>query len=137
MTSSNNHNLNEEQPPGELNGLRILVVEDSWEVAKGLTELLKAWGADVLGPVATTSDALRLSSGRTADAALVDINLRGGERAYGLIDRLHDEGIRVVLVSGYADVSVAQGKVAAILQKPVKLDLLLQSLRSGQNKEFQ
>ena len=98
---------------------------------------LEAWGADVLGPVATTSDALRLSSGRTADAALVDINLRGGERAYGLIDRLHDEGIRVVLVSGYADVSVAQGKVAAILQKPVKLDLLLQSLRSGQNKEFQ
>jgi CheY-like chemotaxis protein len=137
MTSSNNHNLNEQQPHGELDGLRILIVEDSWEVAKGLTELLKAWGADVLGPVATTSDALRLSSGRTADAALVDINLRGGERAYGLIDRLHDEGIRVVLVSGYADVSVAQGKVAAILQKPVKLDLLLQSLRSGQNKEFQ
>ena len=27
-------------------------------------------------------------------AALVDFNLREGERAHGLIDRLHDEGIR-------------------------------------------
>jgi DNA-binding NtrC family response regulator len=128
MTSSNNHDLNE--GPGELNGLRVLVVEDSWEVATSLTELLKAWGADVLGPVATTVDALRLSSERTADAALVDINLRDGERAYGLIDWLHDQGIRVVLMSGYADVSVAQGKAAAILQKPMKPDLLLQSLRA-------
>jgi CheY-like chemotaxis protein len=131
MTSSNNHGLNEGQPADELNGLRVLVVEDSWEVATGLMELLKVWGADVLGPVATTSDALRLISERTADAALVDLNLLGGEWAYGLIDRLHARGIRVVLMSGYADVPVPQGKVAAILRKPMKPDLLLQSLRSG------
>jgi CheY-like chemotaxis protein len=95
MTSSHNYDLNEGQPPGELSGLRVLIVEDSWEVATSLTTLLEAWGADVLGPVATAADALRLSSERTVDAALVDINLRGGERAYGLIDRLHDQGVRV------------------------------------------
>ena len=137
MTSSDNRDLNERQLSGELKGLLVLVVEDSWEVAAGLTGLLKAWGADVLGPVATTSDALRLSAERTADAAIVDLSLRDGERAYGLIDRLHDLGIRVVLVSGYANVSLAEGKVAAILQKPMKPDLLLQSLLSGQNKELQ
>jgi CheY-like chemotaxis protein len=135
MTSPNEPDQNEGERPDDLKGLRVLVVEDSWEVATALTRLLRAWGVDVLGPVATTADASRLICERPLDAALVDINLRGGEQAYGLIDRLHDQGIRVVVISGYSDVSVAQGKVAAILRKPLKPDLLLQSLRSRQNKE--
>jgi CheY-like chemotaxis protein len=137
MTSSSDHELNQDGLPDDLTGLRVLVVEDSWEVATALTRLLKTWGADVLGPVATTADALHLICDRPLDAALVDINLRGGEQAYGLIDRLHDQGIRVVVISGYSHVSVPQGKVVATLQKPMKPDLLLQSLRSRQNKGIQ
>jgi DNA-binding NtrC family response regulator len=135
MTSSNDRDLNEGALRDDLNGLRVLVVEDSWEVATGLARILKAWEVDVLGPVATTADALRLICGRTVDAALVDIHLRDGEYAHGLIDRLHDQGIRVVVISGYSDVSVARGKVAATLRKPMEPDLLLQSLRSGQKKD--
>jgi CheY-like chemotaxis protein len=115
--------------PSELKGLRVLVVEDSWDVATGLKMLLESWGADILGPVATTADALRLLSERTLDVALVDINLRNGEQSYGLINRLHDLGIRIVVISGYADVTLADGKVAAILQKPMREDLLLASIR--------
>jgi hypothetical protein len=29
--------------------------------------------------------------------ALVDVNLRNGEHAYALIDRLHDQGIRTIV----------------------------------------
>lgn len=137
MTSSKDRDLNEGNLSDDLSGLRILVVEDSWEVARGLTALLQAWGAEVLGPVATTADALRLTSERTADMALVDIHLRGNERAYDLIDRLHDQAIRTIVISGYAEVSVAQEKVAAILQKPVKADVLLQNLRSARNQKNQ
>ena len=115
--------------PSELNGLRVLVVEDSWDVATGLTMLLESWGADIIGPVATTADALRLLSERSLDVALVDINLRNGEQSYGLINRLHDQGIRIVVISGYADVAPADGKVAAVLQKPMREDLLLASIR--------
>jgi hypothetical protein len=61
--------------------------------------------------------------------ALVDINLRDGEQSYCLINHLHDLGIRVVVISGYADVSPAAGKVAAILQKPLREDVLLASIR--------
>jgi DNA-binding NtrC family response regulator len=117
--------------PSELNGLRVLVVEDSWDVATGLKMLLESWGADILGPVATTADALRLLSERTLDVALVDINLRNGEQSYGLINRLHDLGIRVVVISGYAGVTLADGKVAAFLQKPMREDLLLASIRAA------
>ncbi len=81
------------------------------------------------GPVATTAEAARAISERTIDVAVVDINLQGGELAYKLIDQLHDRGIRIVVLTGYADVCVGQGKVAAILQKPVRTPLLVQSLR--------
>lgn len=83
----------------------------------------------MVGPVATTADAVRLISEQAPDVALVDVNLRGGELAYDLIDRLHGQSIRVVVTSGYADVLLASEKVAAILQKPVSEAQLLASLR--------
>ena len=120
-------------PPGTgssvLNGLWILIVEDSWDVGTGLKMLLESWGAEVAGPAATMADAARLVSERTPDVALVDIHLRDGEQSYCLINRLHDQGVRVVVISGYADVSPAVGKVAAILQKPLREDVLLTSIR--------
>jgi CheY-like chemotaxis protein len=120
----------------ELNGLRILIVEDSWQVSAALKRLLEACGADVAGPAATVADAARLVSERTPDVALVDINLRGGELAYDLIDKLHNQGIRIVVVTGYADVSIDEKKVAAVLQKPVSVPRLLESLRE-QREQFQ
>jgi len=113
----------------ELNGLCVLVVEDSWDVGTGLKMLLESWGAVVAGPAATTADAARLVCERTPDVALVDIHLRDGEQSYCLINQLHDQGIRVVVISGYADVSPAVGKAAVILQKPLRADVLLESIR--------
>jgi DNA-binding NtrC family response regulator len=117
-----------------LSGLRVLIVEDSWQVATGLKSLLETWGADVAGPVATTADAVRLTSERTPDVAIVDINLRGGEKSYDLIDQLHHQGTRVVVITGYADVSLNPENVAAVLQKPMRADLLLTALRPSQPK---
>lgn len=114
-----------------LNGLRVLVVEDSWQVSAAVKCLLEECGADVAGPVATAAAAARLASERTVDVALVDIRLRAGELAYDLIDQLHDRGIRIVVVTGYADVPLVQGKVKAVLHKPVQEQLLLKSLQSG------
>lgn len=134
MAPSNAHDAPLARLSDDLNGLRVLIVEDSWQVASALKRLLEAWGADVAAPVATTADAVRLISERAPDVALVDINLRGGERSHDLIDQLHDQGIRVVVVTGYADVELKQGKVAAILQKPLREDLLLAALRASQEQ---
>src|ERR1051325_3486708 len=75
----------------ELKGARILLVEDSWHVGNAIKRLLRALGADVAGPAATAADADRLVAERTPDVAIVDMNLRGGERANDLIDRLHEQ----------------------------------------------
>jgi hypothetical protein len=61
--------------------------------------------------------------------AIVDINLRHGERSYGLIDCLYDRGIRVVVMTGYAETALPQGKAAVILQKPIREHVLLATLR--------
>jgi CheY-like chemotaxis protein len=128
MTPSNAQGPPAPEEP-DLEGVRILVVEDSWHLGINLKSLLRALGAEVMGPVATAADAERLVSGIMPDVALVDFNLRGGELANGLIDRLHDQGIRIVVISGYADVPVAREKVAAILQKPIGEEQLLAALR--------
>jgi CheY-like chemotaxis protein len=118
----------DEQPEAEagcLSGLRILVVEDSWHVATAVQSLLRSFGADVAGPVASTAEAERLIAERIPDIAIVDINLRGGELAYDLIEKLSDLAVRVVVMSGYSALRLHQDKVAAVLQKPItEADLL-------------
>lgn len=116
--------------PLALDGVRVLIVEDSWDVGTGLKMLLETWGADPVGPVATMNDARHLVSERAPDVALVDINLRNGELSYELIDWLHARGVRIIVISGYPDVFLAKNKAIAILPKPMREDLLLASLRS-------
>ena len=113
----------------ELDGLSILVVEDSWQVGIALKDLLRSMGTTVVGPAASTADAERLLSEDRPDAVIVDINLRGGELAYGLIDRLHDQGIPIIVTSAYENIPQASGKVAAFLQKPIREEQLVETLR--------
>ena len=101
----------------DLRGVRVLVVEDTWLVAKALKTALEGLGMVVAGPASNTADADRLVVEETPDLAVVDVNLKG-EMAYGLIDRMHDRGVRVVVVSGYAVLPSSTKKAAAILQKP-------------------
>jgi ActR/RegA family two-component response regulator len=107
----------------------ILIVEDSWHVGKSLKMLLETKGVEVMGPAATTADAERLIAERLPDAAIVDINLRHGERSHGLIDRLQSQGVRVVVLTGYADASLPPVKAAVLLEKPARADVLFASLR--------
>src|SRR5262249_16548045 len=114
---------------GLLTGLRILVVEDSWHIAKAMTRLLQTLGADLAEPVATTADAKRLISERRPDVALVDFSLRDGELAYGLIDYLRDQGFSVIVIPGYEFIPLPPGKADAILQKPVSQAQLVATVR--------
>ena len=128
QTGSSAHHSNASGSP-ELKGARILLVEDSWQLGNAMKRMLRVLGADVAGPAPSTADAERLLAERTPDVAIVDINLRDGERANGLIDRLREQRIPVVVVTGYTDVSLPTGKVEAILQKPVSMERFLAILR--------
>jgi DNA-binding NtrC family response regulator len=113
----------------ELKGARILLVEDSWHVGNAIKRLLRVLGADVSGPAATIADAERLIADRKPDVAIIDINLRDGEQANPLLDRLQEQHIPVIVITGYTSVSLPPGKVEAILQKPVSVEQFLAILR--------
>jgi len=112
-----------------LRGMRVLLVEDSWQLGTALKSLLRSFDAEVDGPVATTADAERLISEHVPDAAVIDINLRQGERSYGLIDRLIGLDVPVIVTSGYSDLPMVPAK-AHILEKPISEERLIAILRS-------
>ena len=107
MISSNTHDPTGAGLSNDLSGLGILLVEDSSIVGDAMKDLLELLGADVVGPAATTAKAEHLLSEHAPDAALVDFHLRGGELSYGLIARLHQQGVPVILVSGSSEFSFA------------------------------
>src|SRR6476620_3500212 len=113
-----------------LKGVRVLVVEDTWHVAKALKLALERFGMSVIGPTATTAEARRLVAKSTPRVALVDMNLKH-EVANDLIDELHARGTAVIVVSGYAAPAIAREKIVAFLQKPVSGDELITAMRAA------
>jgi DNA-binding response OmpR family regulator len=130
MTLSDDHNPAGPGSSDDLTGLQILLVEDSAIVGTAIKDFLQVLGADVVGPATTTAEAERLLSEQAPDAALVDLHLRGGELSNGLIARLYEQGIHVIVISGSSEsLSPLPLEAAIILEKPFSEAQLFASLR--------
>lgn len=113
-----------------LKGVSVLVVEDAWPVAMAMKGLLEHQGMNVVGPAATIADARRLLiGGELPLAAVVDVNLRG-EMAWNLIDDLHEQGVDVVVISGYPLLGDPRGRPLNCLQKPYDATELIAGLHA-------
>jgi DNA-binding response OmpR family regulator len=112
----------------ELKGLDILLVEDSRDVGQAVKTLLELCGARVDGPAANTAEAEGLLAAHRPDVALVDFHLRGGEESSGLIVRLREQGVPVIVLSGSFEISPLPSlHGTTVLEKPVaEADLLAQ-----------
>ena len=129
MTSSNTHDPDGPGSSDDLMGLEVLLVEDSCVVGEAVKDLLGLLGADGVGPAASTAEAERLLSEHSPDVALVDFHLRGGELSYGLIARLHEKGVPVIIISGSSESpSGLPMEAAIILEKPFSEAQLLATL---------
>jgi DNA-binding NtrC family response regulator len=106
-----------------------LVVEDTWHVGMALQKVLEGLGIEVVGPAATVAEAERLVAKGSPTIAYVDVKLRDGELAYGLIDALHERGIRVIITSAFEVLPAHIEKIASILPKPYTATKVLASLR--------
>jgi PAS domain S-box-containing protein len=103
---------------------RVLLVEDEALVAMMIQETLTEFGFDVLGPVATVSEALAAARDQCLDAAVLDINL-GDDLVYTVAEILARRGVPFVFVTGYDSDSVdARFSGIPVLQKPIERESL-------------
>jgi CheY-like chemotaxis protein len=83
-------------------GRQVLVVEDEMTIVLMIEDTLLDLGAQIVGPAARLDAALRLASEASIDAAILDVNIRGGN-TYAVADVLAERGIPFVFCSGYSD----------------------------------
>ena len=88
--------------PINLAGQRILVVEDDMLIAVLIEQTLQELGCVVVGPVGKLEAALRLAVSEALDAAILDVNIRGG-LVYPVAGQLRTRGVPFALASGYGD----------------------------------
>ena len=86
----------------ELEGVRVLVVEDEYLVAALIEQILESAGCIVMGPVARVPEALDAVDHDDYDAAVLDVNL-AGERINPVADALSERDVPFMFVTGYGE----------------------------------
>jgi FixJ family two-component response regulator len=105
---------------------RVLIVEDEILLGDDCAALVKEAGFDVAGPYSRLEDVPQDLVG--ISGAILDVNI-GGKSAYGLIDRLLEMNIPVIMYTGYRD---GPPKYASVLRgtKPAPCrDAVLELIR--------
>ncbi|MGE0613742.1 MAG: response regulator [Hyphomicrobiales bacterium] len=116
----------------KLDGMNILVAEDSFHIAFVIETALESEGATVIGPAATLDRAQKLADSTRPDFAVVDMRL-GDEEAVPLIRQLVDTGIAVLVATGNELDSEFRAEFPGvpILRKPYTTDRLVDLIRDS------
>ena len=121
--------------PTNLAGFRVLVVEDDMLIAVYIEEVLQGLGCIVVGPVSKLDAAVRMANGEALDAAILDVNIRGGH-VFPVAERLCARSIPFALASGYGDWALPEAlRNKPRLTKPFteqELEAQVLSLHRGQ-----
>jgi DNA-binding NarL/FixJ family response regulator len=118
-----------------------LPVEDEDAVASALSELLSDFGFEVIGPVATGREALKVLETEEVDVVLLDIGLPDGMDGIEAARRVQvrHPGMPVIFVTGRSDQNTISRALlvrpAGFLTKPYQpqqlKDALTAALRGG------
>jgi CheY-like chemotaxis protein len=108
---------------------RILIVEDEPLIAMMLEDYLESMGKQLAGTADAVAPALELVAAGGIDAAILDVNLRGGERSWAVADALAERGIPFVFATGGDEGGIAERHSArAVLAKPFTMDSVARAL---------
>ncbi len=84
----------------QLEGKRVLIVEDEMLVAMTLEDTLLDLGMTIVGTAMHLAPAIELARVCEIDVAVLDINLHGG-RSYPVADIMLQRGIPFIFATGY------------------------------------
>jgi len=121
----------------KLSGLRVLVVEDSYLVARSIASMLEGLGCRVVGPYSNVRDAMAVVESSGCDVGVLDINL-GRETSEPVAHRLKGRGLPFVFVSGYLSPGLKDPEFIAHrrLNKPISGELLASALTASLRDEI-
>jgi CheY-like chemotaxis protein len=108
----------------EIDGMRVLVVEDDPLVSMMIEAMLEDLGCQPVGPLMRVAEALKFLEAGTDgfDVALLDVNV-AGERIEPVAEVLDAAGVKFAFSTGYGDAGLPERwKHAANLQKPYTLE---------------
>ena len=101
----------------------ILIVEDEPLIAMMMEDFLEVLGKAHAGTADTVAAALALIEAGGVDAAILDVNLRGGEKSFPIADALAAHDIPFVFATGGSHDSVADVyRDRPTLPKPFTMD---------------
>ena len=118
--------------PGGLEGVRVLVVEDDPFLSVDLEMTLVSAGAIVVGRCKTLRDALALSDAPDFSVAVLDFSL-GNETIAPVARKLASRSIPFILYTGLAgrEPKLAEWADRLIVQKPSPPRMLVAALRAA------
>lgn len=101
----------------------ILIVEDEPLISMMLEDFLDALDMDVAGAADNVAAALALIEAGGIDAAILDVNLRGGETSWPIADALAAANVPFVIATGGSgDMIADQHRDRPVLAKPFTMD---------------
>src|SRR3569623_3064695 len=104
----------------DLNGLRVLVVEDEMMVSMLIEDMLSDMGCTVIGPASRLDEATELARAGDIDCAVLDVNL-GGQPIFPVADLLRERGCPFAFAPGYGDAGLREAdRGTPVLQKPFR-----------------
>ncbi len=108
---------------------QILIVEDEPLIAMMLEDFLELLDKGVAGSVDTVADALTRIEQGGVDGAILDVNLRGGEKSTPIAEALAEKGVPFVFATGGGDDGVdPRFRDRPRLHKPFTMDGVAQAL---------
>lgn len=103
----------------------ILVVEDSYLVARDLSEALEQAGYRVIGPAPSVAAAVACLETCRPDVAILDVDL-DGTGSMAVAEYLKEQGIPFVVATGYAKEGLPRSFDSALyVGKPFPMEVLL------------
>ncbi|MBX3562049.1 MAG: response regulator [Sphingomonas sp.] len=106
-------------------GRSILIVEDEPLIAMMLEDFLESLGHEVVATCGTLDEALGHADAGAFDVAIIDVQLKDGERVWPLADRLADAGKPYVLATGgHVEPPPPRHAHAPVLAKPYTIDAI-------------
>ena len=112
----------------QLNGLRVIVVEDETLLAMLLEDMLAELGCEVLWTAHRVGKALELVAQCAPDAAVLDVNI-AGDPVYPVAQALVERDIPFVFATGYGTRGLDYSwRDRPIVQKPFQMEHLSRGL---------